>query len=58
MNLWFRVAYALVTWRFRSKLDWSQVGKRGFRVWPSDLDIFMHMNNGKFLALFDLSRLY
>ena len=57
MNLWFRVVYALISWRFRSRLDWSQVGKRSFRVWPTDLDIFNHMNNGKFLSLFDLSRL-
>jgi len=56
MNLWLRLAYQLISWRFRSKLHWSDVGKRTFRVWPTDLDIFMHMNNARFAALFDISR--
>jgi acyl-CoA thioesterase FadM len=56
VNLWLRLFYELVSWRFRSKLHWSDVGKRRFRVWPSDLDIYRHMNNGKFPVLFDLSR--
>jgi acyl-CoA thioesterase FadM len=28
-----------------------------FRVWPTDLDILMHMNNGKYLSLMDLGRI-
>jgi acyl-CoA thioesterase FadM len=32
------------------------LGLRSFRVWPTDLDIFNHMNNGKFLSLMDVSR--
>lgn len=57
MNLWIRLAYALLSWRFRAKLDWQAVGRRNFRVWPTDLDVFRHMNNGIFLSLLDLSRL-
>ncbi|WP_296631125.1 thioesterase family protein [Rhodoluna sp.] len=56
MNMWLRLLYELLTWRLRTKLHWSDVGRRTFRVWPTDLDIFNHMNNGKFLTLFDLSR--
>ena len=56
MNLWLRVFYELISYRFRTRLDWSDVGRRTFRVWPTDLDIFRHMNNGKFPALFDLGR--
>lgn len=56
MNLWLRLIFELATWRFRSKLTWNQVGKRTFRVWPSDLDVFNHMNNGVFLTLADVSR--
>ena len=56
MNLWWRLLWELVSWRTRSKLHWSDVGIRSFRVWPSDLDIFNHMNNAKFFALLDLSR--
>jgi len=32
------------------------MASRPFRVWPTDLDIFNHMNNGKFLSLLDLGR--
>jgi acyl-CoA thioesterase FadM len=56
MNLWFRLAYELLTWRLRTKQDWLAVGRRTFRVWPSDLDVFKHMNNGVFLTLMDVSR--
>lgn len=56
MNLWFRLLFDLITWRFRPKVSWQEVGVRTFRVWPSDLDIFRHMNNGVFLSLLDLGR--
>ena len=57
MNLWLRLLWALVSWRSRSKLTLNQVGRRSFRVWPSDLDTFNHMNNGKFFSIQDLGRL-
>ncbi len=56
MNLWFRLVYELLTWRLRTKENWYSVGRRTFRVWPSDLDVFKHMNNGVFLTLLDVSR--
>jgi acyl-CoA thioesterase FadM len=28
-----------------------------FRVWPSDLDTLLHMNNGKYLSIMDLGRM-
>ena len=57
MNLWLRLAWAMLSWRRRSPLLLSAVGRRRFRVWPSDLDVFNHMNNGTFLSLLDLGRL-
>lgn len=57
MNLWLRLLWALISWRSRGRLTLNQVGRRSFRVWPSDLDVFNHMNNGKFLSLQDLGRL-
>ena len=27
-----------------------------FRVWPTDIDLLMHMNNGRYLTLMDLGR--
>ena len=57
MNLWFRLLWALISWRSRSRINMHDVGVRSFRVWPTDLDIFNHMNNGKYGALMDLGRL-
>lgn len=56
MNLWLRLVYELLTWRLRTKENWWAVGRRTFRVWPTDLDVFKHMNNGVFLTLQDVSR--
>ncbi len=56
MNLWLRLLYEKLTWRLRTKETWFSVGRRTYRVWPTDLDIFNHMNNGVYLTLMDLSR--
>lgn len=56
MNLWFRLAWLYLTWRFAPRLNLWDVGRRSFRVWPTDLDIFNHMNNGVYLTLLDLGR--
>ena len=57
MSLWLRLIWAYLSWRRRGPLELFSVGVRSFRVWPSDLDTFAHMNNGKFLTLLDLGRL-
>lgn len=56
MNLWFRLLYVLLSWRRRAPLGIQDVGRRRFRVWPTDLDIFKHMNNGVFMTLLDIGR--
>jgi acyl-CoA thioesterase FadM len=56
MKLWLRIIYQLVSWRSRTKITISDVAKRRFRVWPTDLDIYNHMNNGVFLTILDLGR--
>jgi len=56
MNLWLRLVWALLSWRSRGPLSIWDVGVRSFRVWPTDLDIFKHMNNGKYGSLMDLGR--
>lgn len=33
-----------------------QASKLTFRVWPSDLDTNLHVNNGRYLSLMDLGR--
>lgn len=57
MNLLLRVIWILLTasWRGRLKpLDESLVR---LMVLPNDLDIHIHMNNGRFLSVMDLGRL-
>lgn len=56
MKLWFRLLWAHLSWRFRSKLHVGDTSRRNFIVWPTDIDIFLHMNNGIYLTLLDLAR--
>ena len=57
MNLWLRLIWLLSTARWRGALTLpSDVSSVFFRVWPHDLDISIHMNNGRYLTLMDLGR--
>ena len=57
MNLWFRVIWLLLTARFRERLiPPFGVSRLMFRVWPTDCDTNIHMNNGRYLAIGDLGR--
>src|SRR3954464_393805 len=56
MNLLFRLLYLLLFSKHRSRLDLFERCKTPFRVWPSDLDVLRHMNNGKYFSLQDLAR--
>ena len=56
MKLWFRILFIKLTWRRRSKLTIDEVSRIDLRVWPSDLDVYNHMNNGIFLTIMDLGR--
>lgn len=56
MKLWLRLVWSHLSWRWRSQLQVSSVGVRNFIVWPTDIDIFRHMNNGIYLTLLDLAR--
>ena len=38
------------------RLDFGAVSRSDFRVWPTDLDLLRHMNNGKYLSLMDIGR--
>lgn len=42
--------------RKASKLGFTDVSRSAFRVWPTDLDILRHMNNGKYLSIMDVAR--
>jgi len=57
MKLWLRLIWALASWRSRGAATVVDLGVRNFRVWPTDIDVFMHMNNGVYFTLLDLARL-
>lgn len=56
MNLIFRLLYLLVAARRRSRLGVLDTGRVEMRVWPGDLDVLWHMNNGRYLTIMDLGR--
>ncbi|MEO0791966.1 MAG: thioesterase family protein [Pseudomonadota bacterium] len=58
MNLWLRLLWLLATARFQVRLaEPTETVALGMRVWPGDLDISLHMNNGRYLTIMDLGRL-
>jgi acyl-CoA thioesterase FadM len=56
VKLWFRILYVLLTWRKRGPIGIDEVSRINLRVWPTDLDVYNHMNNGVFLTLMDIGR--
>jgi acyl-CoA thioesterase FadM len=57
MNLWFRLFWYLLNgWRRPSLVLPAQVSSLTFRVLPTDLDVSLHMNNGRYLTIMDLGR--
>lgn len=57
MNLWFRLLRVLLTGFFKKRLELLDSSRLGFRVCVHDLDIYAHMNNGRYLTLMDLGRI-
>ena len=58
MNLWCRLAWYLATVAFRARIVLpGGHSTMTFRVWPTDLDLSAHMNNGRYLTIMDLGRL-
>ena len=58
MNLYFRCFYFLLLGVLRSRTQTSVDETRtSFRVLPNDLDLNLHMNNGRYLTILDLARI-
>ncbi len=58
MNLWLRLLWVMLSSLWRPALDpRSGVSRVNFRVWPHDLDLNMHMNNGRYLTIMDVGRI-
>lgn len=56
MNLILRMIRVLFMARRRAEMSALEETTLSFRVWPTDVDILMHMNNGRYLTLMDLGR--
>ncbi len=56
MKLLFRLIWLLLTQSRRSRLHILESADTKLRVFPNDLDIFMHVNNGVYLTYADLGR--
>jgi acyl-CoA thioesterase FadM len=56
MNLFLRLLWLRLTARFRPPCDILGPCRTSFRVWPTDLDLLRHVNNGVYLSLMDLGR--
>ncbi|MBD5380392.1 acyl-CoA thioesterase [Clavibacter sepedonicus] len=57
MNLYFRLLLMRLTARRRGRLSIWDTARTAFRVLPNDLDLFGHMNNGRYLTIMDVARL-
>ncbi|MCB2379855.1 thioesterase family protein [Hymenobacter sp. BT635] len=57
MKLYFRLIWLLLTARFQPNVPVMGPCRTKFRVWPTDLDVLRHMNNGQYLILCDLARM-
>ncbi len=56
MNLFLRLLLLLVTSRFRPRCDVLGPVRKRFIVWPPDLDVLLHVNNGVYLSMLDVAR--
>lgn len=56
MNLWLRLLRIIIGALFGRRLGFFETSELSFRVWPHDLDLNVHMNNARYLALMDLGR--
>jgi acyl-CoA thioesterase FadM len=55
MNLYFRLIWTLLRTAFKPRIKPGDTIEVSFRVWPNDLDINGHMNNGRYLTIADLA---
>jgi acyl-CoA thioesterase FadM len=56
MNLFLRLLLLLLTARFRSRCGVMGPVRKRFIVWPPDLDVLGHVNNGVYLSMLDVAR--
>lgn len=60
MNLWLRLVWLILSrllFGRRKSLEFMEPCRTTFRVVPTDLDLFGHVNNGRYFSLLDLGRI-
>lgn len=57
MNLYLRLLWMRLVSRLRPACSVLGPVRTPFRVWPTDLDVLRHVNNGVYLSLLDLARI-
>lgn len=56
MYVYVRLIKTIATSFFRSKKDPLACVKTPIMIWPADIDVYGHVNNGRYLTLMDLGR--
>ncbi|MDX1674503.1 MAG: acyl-CoA thioesterase [Longimicrobiales bacterium] len=56
MNLFARLLWLRMVGRLRPRSGLLGPVRTPFRVWPTDLDVLRHVNNGVYLSLLDIAR--
>ncbi|HKO52772.1 MAG TPA: thioesterase family protein [Polyangiaceae bacterium] len=56
MNLFLRLLLLLFFAPFRPRCDLLEPVRKRFIVWPPDLDVLFHVNNGVYLSMLDVAR--
>ena len=57
MNLYFRLIFVLLASLGKPAQHPRVRTSRVFRVWPWDIDAFLHMNNGRYSQIMDVARI-
>jgi acyl-CoA thioesterase FadM len=55
---WLRLIRVGLTLIAAPKVDLLATTRVSLRVWPNDLDVNLHVNNGRYLALADIGRIH
>lgn len=58
MNLYLRLLWLWLATLGKPAEPRLTASRLRLRVWPNDLDLFAHVNNGRYLTLMDLGRLH
>jgi acyl-CoA thioesterase FadM len=57
MVMLLRVIWMWLNYRRRGRLDVLGTSRLPMRVWPNDLDLNLHMNNGRYFSAADIGRM-